>query len=388
MPGTERRTAKTRVILGQPSWELSGGAVSLAVTRVGGHIGPVRFTLDGRVIEPYSVAPWAEEKPEHDTPAVLRALRGDLFCAPFGGNENPYRREVHPPHGESANAAWSFRSLKQSGDRQTLHLDLETSIRPGRVDKFIQLRGDQRVVYCRHVLNGMRGPMSFGHHAMLKFPSRAGAGRISTSPIAFAQVAPLPVERPENRGYQSLRPGAVFERLDRVPSASGGHADLSRYPARHGYEDLVMLIHASRADFAWSAVAFPDEGHVWFSLKDPRVLRGTILWISNGGRHYTPWNGRHVDVMGIEDVTSYFHYGLAESARVNALSRRGFATCATLKPRAPLTVSYIMGVAPIPRGFDKVKSIVPGTDHIAMTSAGGARIEAPVDVSFLTNSPL
>ncbi len=76
-----------------------------------------------------------------------------------------------------------------------------------------------------------------------------------------------------------------------------------------------MLTADPKLPFAWSAVTFPKEGNVYFALRDPRVLRHTLLWISNGGRHYPPWNGRHTDVMGIEDATSYFHYGLAESAR-------------------------------------------------------------------------
>ena len=88
-----------------------------------------------------------------------------------------------------------------------------------------------------------------------------------------------------------------------------------------------MVVHEATPDFAWTAVTFPAQRYVWFALKDPRVLRSTVLWHSNGGRHYPPWNGRHVNVLGMEDVTTYFHFGLAESARPNSISRRGFPTC-------------------------------------------------------------
>ncbi len=374
---------QTRKILGQPSWELSSKTVSLAVTRTGGHMAPVRFRLGSREVEPFSIAPWAEEKLPPETPAMLRSLRGDFFCAPFGGNSKPYRGEMHPPHGESANAEWSFKSLHTEGRRHTLHLSMQTNARLGKVDKHVEVRDGESVVYCRHTLSGMSGPMSFGHHAMLKFPDKDASGCVSTSRISFAQVAPLPFETPAMRGYQSLRVGAIFKRLDRVPSALGGHADLSLYPARRGYEDLVTLIHSSRKDFAWSSVTFPDEEYLWFSLKDPRVLRQTILWISNGGRHYPPWNGRHVNVLGVEDVTSFFHYGLAESACDNSLSRLGYPTSVGLDKRVPLSVSYIMGVAALPKGFRKVKSIVPNGDHIAITSSGGHRLEVALDTTFL-----
>ena len=172
------------------------------------------------------------------------------------------------------------------------------------MDKFVSLQPDQTAVYQRHVISGMSGPTSFGHHAMLKFPDRPGCGRISTSRFLRGQVAPIPFEKPEARGYSSLRPGATFESFREVPMQTGELADLSRYPARRGFEDLVLLESDPGLPFAWTAVTFSEEGYVWFALKNPRVLRQTILWISNGGRHYSPWNGRHVGVLGLEEVTS------------------------------------------------------------------------------------
>lgn len=368
---------------GQPSWMFASDSVRAWVTRLGGQMAPVEFHAGGRAVSPYSVAPWAEEKPPPGLPPVLHALRGDFFCAPFGANATACRGETHPVHGDTANAAWTFRSRMSRGGRHTLHLSLDTTTRPGRVDKFLQVRDGGTAVYIRHVLNGMSGPMPVGHHPMLRFPGAEGSGLVSTSPVLFAQVAPRPVEDPAAGGYQCLKPAARFTRLDRVPMQCGGNADLTRYPARRGFEDLVMLVHESRADFAWSAVVMQEEGYVWFALKDPRVLRSTILWLSHGGRHYAPWNGRHTGVLGVEDVTAYFHYGLAESARANPVSRAGYPTVLKLSPRRPLTVNHIQGVAAVPRGFGRVKSIVPTADGIRIVPAAGAAIHAAVDTGFL-----
>jgi hypothetical protein len=374
---------KTTVCLGQPSWSFASDKVEASVTRAGGHLGPVRFRLPGGFVAPFSVAPWAEEKISADAPNLLRSLRGDFFCAPFGGNGTPHQGEKHPPHGESANAAWRFESLEKNGDGTKLHLSLATKARPGRIDKVVGLRKGETALYCRHTLSGMKGAMALGHHVMLKCPAGEGSGRVSTSRILYAQVAPTPFEDPAQGGYSSLKPGALFSRLDRVPKSDGAKADLSVFPARRGFEDLVMIVHEARPDFAWTAVAFPEQGYVWFSLKDPRALRSTVFWISNGGRHYAPWNGRHVDVLGLEDVTSYFHYGLAESARANPVSQRGYPTSVTLNPKSPLPVSYIMAVAAIPRGFDRVKSIVPERGSVRLLSTSGLSVTAPLDVSFL-----
>ena len=380
------------IVLGQPSWPIRTRRVEAFVTETGGHLGPVVFDRRGRKIEPLSVAPWALEKLDASVPAILRVLRGDFFCLPFGGNNTPYRGERHPIHGETANSRWTFESLDRVDGGARLHLSLRTKIRRGRVDKFILAAGDHDAIYQRHVISGMSGGMCLGHHAMVRFGTDAKgsrdvggtqAGIVSTSRFVHAQVFPRPVERPEERGYSMLKPGAVFKSLSRVPTVTGEVTDLSRYPARRGFEDIVMLVADDRLPFAWTAVTFPSRGYVWFALKDPKVLRSTVMWISNGGRHYPPWNGRHVNVMGLEEVTANFHSGLAESVVPNPLSKRGIATSVKLSPNVPFVVNYIFGVARIGRGFDRVEKIVAEKNRATLISTSGVTVKTQVNVSFL-----
>ena len=376
---------RTRIIQGQRSWRVASSEVEAFVTETGGQLGPVTFERRGRKLRPYSVAPWAEENFRPPLPPIIKVLRGDFFCLPFGGNATAFGREKHPIHGETANERWKFESLERQRGRTCLHLSLKLKIRPGRVDKRILLVDRQNVVYSQHVVSGAGGPINPGHHAMLKFPGAPGSGLVSTSRFIYGQVFPGQFESPEEGGYSSLRPGAEFESLEAVPTLSGGTADVSRYPARRGFEDLVMLVSDAAAPFAWTAVAFPQERFVWFALKDPRILRQTVLWLSNRGRHYPPWSSRHVSVMGLEEVTSYFHIGLAESAAKNPISEKGHPTCLELDPLKPLVVPYIMGTAAIPAGFDRVASIeaVPGKEAITLRSAGGREVRAAVNVGFL-----
>jgi hypothetical protein len=371
---------------GQPSWSFRSSHVHANLTRLGGHLAPVAFRLAHRLVTPLAVAPWAEEKLAPDTPALLRALRGDFFCAPFGGNGTPWRGERHPPHGETANSVWRLKSFERASDRSTLHASLPTTVRAGTVDKYLTLVEGQTAVYQRHVLQLARGPMSVGHHALVKFPEEPGSGIVSTSAFTAGQVLPELFERPENRGYQSLLPGATFRSLTRVPLLAGGFADLTRFPARRGYDDLVMLTADPKLPFAWNAVTFPRERYVYFALRDPGVLRHTLLWISNGGRHYAPWNGRHTGVIGIEDTTSYFHLGLAESARPNPVNRRGVPTTVTVGPKKPVTVNYILGVAEVPAGFDRVQKIVRTAVGVDFVAASGKRASCALDLSFLRSS--
>ena len=374
------------MIAGAPSWRLANETVEAFVTEQGGHLAPVTFRTGAGSVQPFAIAPWAKETLDPQTPPLLRTLRGDFFCAPFGGNAQPWRKEQHPPHGETASARWRLRGRQETAADQTiLEAELTLRVRPGRVVKTIELRQGETNVYCRHRLEGMSGPMCLGHHALVHFPAGAGAGRVSVSPFRFGQVCPQRFEDPAQGGYSCLRTGALFRDLARVPLAGGGEADLTRYPAREGFEDLVMISSRARRGVAWTTVAYPEQGYVWFALKDPAVLASTVLWHSNGGRHYPPWNGRHRRVLGLEEVTSYFHFGLAESVAANPVSDRGIPTSLRLRRNRPLVVNVIMGVVPIPAGFDRVRTIEFTPEHMVLQAESGVAVAHAVDAGFVGN---
>lgn len=381
--------AEKHKIQGQPSWRLANDAVEAYVTTLGGHLAPVTFTLGKRTIQPFAIAPWATEKVPADTPPILRALRGDFFCLPFGGNTTPYKGEVHGVHGDPANHSWQFVGGSADAGDAMLRLRLNTTTRPGVVDKTIRLRADHRAVYQQHVVSGMTGPMSVGHHATLAFPDAPGSGVISTSPFKLGQVYLTPCEDPTTGGYSTLKPGAEFTSMEQVPMLDGSMTDLSRYPARRGFEDIAILVSDAEREFCWTAVTFAKEKYVWFALKDPKILQSTLLWISNGGRHYAPWNGRHVNTMGLEEITGHFHDGLVVSAKPNSLTKRGFKTAHTLTPKKLLVVNYIMAVAAIPAGFERVADITAdGARGVVLHDQAGKTVKVKLDLSHLQAAPL
>lgn len=385
----QSREPQLTTVDGQPSWLLKSDRVEGFLTRAGAHFAPVTFRLKDKKIRPYSVAPWATEKEAEKLDPILRVLRGDFFCMPFGGNSVPVQGRKFPTHGETANEHWTLQPSPRVGNRVGLHVTLETRVRPGHVDRYLFLKKGETVIYSQTVLSGMSGTMSFGHHAMLKFPEPEGSGLLATSPFIRGQVNPTLFESPAGKGYSSLKTGAEFTDLAKVPMANGELADLSRYPARRGFEDLVMLAADPNQPLGWTAVTFPKERYVWFALKDPQILRQTVFWHSNAGRHYFPWNGRHAGVLGLEEVTSYFAYGLAESVRPNPWSKDGIATSAKLHPRKPLVIPYIMAVADIPAGFDHVREIIPEDNQtaVALVSRSGKKVRVAVDLTLLKAGP-
>ena len=373
-----------RTVFGRASYILSSQRVQAALTKTGGHLGPVSFDLGDRAIQPYAIAPWWNERQPPERPVMQRVLRGDFFCLPFGGcHGGDNHMPGVPTHGDTAARRWRFRDFDQSEERTWIELEMRVRYPRAHVLKRIELRVDHTAIYQSHVIRGVSGPICFGHHGMLQFSDGCEAAYLSSSPFPRGQVLPDQGDDTASRERNFLRPGSCFTRLEAVEDIHGGLTDISRFPARRGYDDLVMLAADPSLPFAWDAVSNPTLGYVWFSLRDPAVLASTILWLSNGGIDYPPWNGRHMNVLGLENVTSYFDYGLHASSGPNPFSDLGFKTSVTLSPDQSLAVRAIFGVAAVPRTFSKVDSIVPVAGGIELVDSLGARVRTPLDLEFI-----
>jgi hypothetical protein len=381
----------TARIRGQESFLLKTRDVELALTRTGGMLGPVTFFPDeAHPVRPYAVAPWAEESIPADVPPMLRALRGDWFCSAFGENAALHAGQHLPPHGETANRNWHAVHRGETSDGCWLRLGVDLPLQGGSCLATTALLANHSIIYQRHDLDGLTGPVDPGHHATLAFPDVEGAGRLSFSSIVHARTYFEPTARPEGRGYSWLRPNAEITDLSAVQCIDGSTTDLSRYPARRGFEDVAILCADPKQEFAWSAVTFPEQGFVWFALRDPKQLASTLLWFSNGGRHFPPWNGRNINVLGVEDITAFFHVGLAASCRENLLNRRGVRTCLMPDALGHLSIFYIQGVARIPANFDRVANI-DGQWHngrIVLHADAGPTVTVRCHLNFLRTGKL
>ena len=374
---------KTRAAHSQPSWILATPQVELALTQLGGHMAPVTFFRDSKQpVQPYHISPWQGEKHAYPVP-VLVPLRGDFFCLPFGGNGDAVNGEKHPPHGETAGSPWKHVATKKTGDVTTLTVALETKVRAGKVTKELSLVDGQNVIYSRHLIEGFAGKTPLGHHATLAMPEKDGAFRIATSPFKFGMVAPGLFSDPKQAEYQALQIGARFTDLHKVPVAWKGapDADLASLPARKGHADLFMLFNEPTGP-AWVTATRGDEGWVWFALKDPAVLNGTLFWLENHGRHGLPWFGRN-NCVGIEDITGHWADGLAASVNPNLLTKEGIPTAIELSATRPTAVNYIQGVVRVPAGFVEVKTIEFAPGQVTFVSTTGQRVTAPVRHEFL-----
>ena len=354
---------------------LRSNRASLAVTETGGHLSDVTFTLAGeRRVRPMHAAPWASEVLPDDPPPILRVLRGDFFCAPFGSSDIiPGETRVH---GLAANGTWRL----VRGSATALDALLDGNVMGGTITKHVELRPGEAVVYQRHTLAGGTGRLPIGHHAMLHADSPL---QLAFSPWTTALTPPEPVELPPD-GHPLLANNQIIGDLEKAQRADGGTADITLFPTADGFEAIWMLVSDQTQSFAWTAATATDEGWVWFSLKNPRVLPQTLLWLSNGGRDYAPWNGRHRRAIGLEEICGYFHLGHSASIGDNPVAARGSATAVQLRPDSTLDISYMFGLADAPPGFGAVTDVLDAPGGVKLIDAGGREIFAACDLSFIT----
>jgi hypothetical protein len=356
---------------GEPSLSVEGDVVRARLTPRGGMLGPVEFTLPGgRIVQPYSLAPWTPAEAP-GAPPLLQVLRGDFFCFPFG--ETP---GVPGPHGPAANESWTV----LEGSPGQARLRLQSAGPVATIEKRLDLRPGHTALYQEHVVT-TDGRFNYGHHPILQVPLGVTA-EVRTSAFGFGGVYPGAAQRPPGeRG--ALAPGARFARLDSVPLAGGGTTSLARYPARPGTEDIVMVSRFA-SPRAWTALTL--DGYVWFSLRRTADFPATLFWMSNGGRSFPPWNGRHVRRIGIEDVCSHYCDGAHISAR-DLLAGEAIATSRRFSAAQPARLRHIQGVVAVPPGFGGVADLGPAPDQPLTTARlrdeRGATVTFPLDWNFL-----
>jgi len=379
---------KRKTILGERSWVMENDQVELAVTMRGGHMAPVTFFRDSPApVQPYYISPWQGTRVRTGVP-VLDMLRGDFLCMPFGGG-NVYREENHPVHGESAGSTWSLEDVRKDGQIMELRLGLTTKVRPGRITKRLFLAEGENAVYCRHDLEGFEGRMCLSHHAILAVPEKPGSLRVSVSPMRLASVVPRKALANTGNEYYFLAPGSRFTDLAGVPTIwkDMPQADCSTHPLPYGFMDLIAVFPKVQRTPAWTAVAAPSDGFLWFALRDAEVLPQTAFWMSNGGRHAPPWNGVN-RCLGVEDGCAYYTFGLADSVKKNELNRAGIPTALTLTRARVTRINHIQGVVRIPKSFDRVKSLTFGRNSVSFASWSGREVEAHLRWSFLSSGEL
>ncbi len=347
--------------------ETAFGAVS--VDTAIGNLRELAFETGGRRIVPLHTAHWAGGDVPPDLPPVERSLAGDFFCAPFGVADV----EPAPPHGWSANSHWSAAGPEEGRIRMTL----DTPVMGAKITKCVRLSQSAPILYQSHDIEGGEGALTVAHHPMVRL---SGRGRMSVSPKRAALTPDTPLEP----GRNALACPARSDTLAAFPARKGGTIDLGDLPIAEGCEDFVTLVEGPDTKLGWTAIVREAEDDIVFFLKDPRVLPVTMLWHSNGGRDYAPWNGRHAGVLGIEDGCAAGAGGHRRAMSANAVSCEGVATVLWLGGLS--RVRHAMGAVARPRGWARIADIRLDGATLTLTETRGADLCLPFDPDFFTET--
>ena len=354
---------------------ISAKGISVRFDPQGGVIDDVAIEFDSITLHPMHRAPWlaaGEALPDHVAP-VERKLAGDFFCAPFGRSAPDV-----PIHGPSANGLWRGSNQIRSADGSvSARYELSGSIHGARLVKEITLRPGQPIVYQRHVFEGGSGHIPVAHHAMIRVPDGAA---LSFSPKAYGRTTNTALETDPARGRSLLKYPQRIETLAQVALADGGSVDASAYPFAERHEDFIALVEQEGARIGWSAALAAKDGFLFFALKDAAALPETLLWMSNGGRDYAPWSGRHTCVLGIEEAATSFH---VNGERAGGHDER-HATGVSLGAGAKTVIRYAFGAIPAPAGWMRIADIQLGDSQIVLKDVSGAVKEVGFDSGFFT----
>lgn len=316
------------------------------------------WRVSGRV--PLHSAPWRSEAEVQDDPAlplVNKRLAGDFLCMPFG------RDDLHgfPIHGPSANSEWAV----VEHDVSVARFALKADILGAHVSKEVRLVGP--CLLQTHVVEGGAGEVTFAHHPMARM---AEGGRLSFSPKRAALTDPVAQHAGRNLwALNQLRGDLHLDRED------GGQWDLGTYPAGHAVEDFCTLVEARGSRLGWTCLMRNAEDDMLLVLKDAQVMPVTMLWISNGGRDFPPWNSRHTGVLGIEDGCAMGGEGLAAAQRDNRLTAMGVPTVLPLGPRH--AIRHAMVSLPRPPGWSALRDVRLRDGTLTLEEAGGATVSVP-----------
>ena len=339
------------------TFEAKGISVSLDLAV--GHLTDMTVATGGRLLKPLHRAPWIEEPRERLPPGLpdgVVRLSGDFLCAPFSRSDV----EEAPLHGWPANSGWDMVESKEAGGGWRARFRLRRKVMGATVEKILTLRDDHPFLYQEHVFTGGAGAISVAHHTMT---AMADGGRLAFSPKRFAQTPADPLEPDLARGRYLYAYPARTADLSHFPTADGGTADLSDYRMDRRHEDFVTLVEADHGGPGWTAVARKAEADLVLVLKNPAQLPVTMLWISNGGRDYAPWSGRHRGVIGIEDGRTAI--GHSASLSDNWLKREGVATAFELGGR--IAFRQVIGALPLAQGASpRTVTAEAGCLHLAM----------------------
>jgi len=324
---------------------LTLGEAWVEIDPTGAIISDAQLRLDGKNVRPFFQNPWRDDPRAMDN--LTRHLGGEWACVPFGTPHPPadlptdWRHDQtqaswhRHAHGFGAHSKWTL--TQQNANTALAEITYPVTGPIAALTRRVCLASEHeiRLDLLIHARHDARIPV--GLHPVFTLADAAPhAAQVIVEGGQTAWTFPRDVEPNESR----LKPDQRTVSLSSLTAADGTKIDASRVPFEGQSEDLVLLTEPGGR----VSLSRPDLGHRIDVTWDDTDLPSCILWLSNRGRGYAPWD-RRVCAIGIEPVAAAFDLGVAASASAHTpLSRGGIKTAVALSKGETWKTSYSISI--------------------------------------------
>jgi len=329
---------------------LTHGQAWLDLDEIGAMITGAQLICDGTPVRPFFQNPWRDDPRPMDT--LTRHLGGEWPCVPFGGTQPPaglprdWKAEGDAApwhqhaHGFGAHSKWTL--TRQDAHTATAAIAYPTTSPITRLTRHVSLISETEIALSLTI--EARAPITLpvGLHPVLSLADAApGTAQLRVAGAQTAWTFPQDVEP----GASHLKPDQRAGALAALVTAQGSQIDARQLPFAGHSEDLILL----PAPAGRVSLARPDLGHRIDVSWDDQALPSCLLWLSNRGRAYAPWDSR-VCAIGIEPIAAAFDLGVAHSTSPKSpLAQHGIRTAIDLRTDETWDTSYTISVHSEPK---------------------------------------
>lgn len=324
---------------------LTNGKARLDLDPHGAAIVDALLCAEGHPIRPFFRNPWRDDPREMDS--LTRHLGAEWPCVPFGGPDAPsglpadWQCDVggalwhHHAHGYGAHSLWKM--VQHDANTAMAEISYPDFSPIGELKRRVCLVSEHEIRLELAIQTRAAVSIPIGLHPVMSLADAAPlTAMLSVAGNDTAWTFPLEVEP----GNSYLQPDQRGVPLSSLVTKQGNPVDARCLPFAADSEDLVLLTSPGGR----VSLARPELGYRIDLNWNDADLPSCLLWMSNRGRHYAPWDGR-VCAIGIEPVAAAFDLGVDHSiSNATPLARDGIRTSVTLRSGETWQTSYSISV--------------------------------------------
>lgn len=286
-------------------------------------------------------APWLKENYYQDKAGLMEHLSGEWACVPFGFvTQDSSLFLANAPHGLPCHSAWTVKELSEDKSKLTICYDYPSDNDLKHIERTIELSEDK--VYLSFTIVSKKdcsAPM--GVHPV--FPTKGMENELELEIAGDGMVYGIECEPNVSR----LVTGAYFDSLSAVPLKEQYHnldgnstvMDGTHLPKPYDTEEIIQMLHPNGE----AILKYKNKGLKVTLSWDKELIPTCLLWISNYGRKFAPWNGENC-CLGIEPIAGAWDLAQQSVNNDNAIVKEGVPTTVSLKAGSPITFNYQLAI--------------------------------------------